>query len=394
MDQTGLKWFDLLKNARDYLDSLDREANGLFVYHKFGGRRRFLVASYNNLVPKYLALPQERCHFYEVITAGTPSKLYFDIDIYDAEQQPRWRELVAHLIRYVNHCLKVKYKRDYESTDVIILDSTSTTKFSQHIIYPRVFFRNNLECGYFVKMLADAARRFANGTRTELTQEFTSPKLEQLFIPKGGNDEGTHFIADLTVYTQNRHFRLLRSSKLNVEVPLLLADENKYAYVDNQDILFASMVTCHTDPNDLLTCEQPAEQIRPYRNKTTTSTSVDNSNHVYLDNFVLRFIQSHEKHMDVKIDKIIDYSDGSAVLYSIRGSKWCQNVNREHSENRPYYCANLKKMNLYQMCNSFKCRGYRSPDVEIPNDILAKMIIGDEEELLKLMEETEPMLVI
>ena len=229
MDQTGLKWFDTLQLARQYLDNLDADNNGMFVYQKFGGRRRFLVTSYLTFVDKYLGLPEERCHFYEVITTDTPCKLYFDVDIYqDRDQSLRWKDLVDHLISYVNHCLMVMYQRECKKTEVILLDSSTEEKFSQHIIYPHIFFRNNQECGYFVKKIADAARAFADGTGlNEFTEAFPLPRLDELFISKGSRS-GTYFLADLTVYSRNRHFRLLRSSRLNIEVPFLIADESEY----------------------------------------------------------------------------------------------------------------------------------------------------------------------
>ena len=88
------------------------------------------------------------------------------------------------------------------------LISSSPTKFSHHLVYPQVVFRDNVTMGTFAAVVAAAIEASAD------------PALRRLVVQDGG---GAASIADLAVYTRNRNFRLFLSSKLGKGVPLQLA---------------------------------------------------------------------------------------------------------------------------------------------------------------------------
>ena len=78
-----MKWFDRQEAAIEFCKQKDH--HGVFVLHKFNGRRRFCIESYQEFTKVYLAYDIELCHYYEVIRENVPAKLYFDIDIYETE---------------------------------------------------------------------------------------------------------------------------------------------------------------------------------------------------------------------------------------------------------------------------------------------------------------------
>ena len=60
--------------------------------------------------------------------------------------------------KYVNHCLFYEYGKTCVRFHALQLDSSTTQKFIQHLIYPEVIFSDHLECGNFVKKIAAAAK--------------------------------------------------------------------------------------------------------------------------------------------------------------------------------------------------------------------------------------------
>ena len=375
MNGDGMRWFDKQEDALRHSDKNDEGLNGVFVLQKFGGRRRFLSTTYPIFQSKYLALSVELCHFYELIRRDKPCRLYFDVDY---PQVPPYYTVgsitVDCLIRYVNHCLNVQFGKQCSRSDVVILDSSTNEKFSQHIIYPAVIFRNNTECGYFVKALADAARIKMLGEGDTLFTSGYGYDVDFLF--QSGERDGA-FLADLGVYTRNRHFRLWRSSKLERNIPLVVAEESKYSIVSAEQIFNDSIVAAPGVPSNsraILRFEAP-ERVKPPNSGDSSRPSVTSeaTAHPHLYTFVRDHIRSIPEYREATIQNIVEYDHGRWLNLPLRGTFWCQNVGREHRQNRPYFSANLQSGCLYALCHSPGCQGYRSPPIAIPEDILRSL---------------------
>lgn len=386
-----MKWFDKQSDAIEACEKLGNQM-GVFVLHKFSGRRRFCVTTYEEFTGVYLDYHLDLCHYYEIIRAGAPCRLYFDIDVsLGGGVEVDGPSLVEIFIRFVNQCLLVEFKRHIEDRQVLIMDSTSSTKFSQHIIYPETIFRSNEDCGNFVRKLAAAAAdAVLTGTTAEMVRGFPISDLERLYVEQP-NGRGLNIIADLCVYSRNRHFRIYRSSKLDREEHLVVAKENLYPLLSQEQFFNDSLVVYPAGPSSdqQLTCapmEQSPKKNIPGKEKKPANIS---QTHKYLDDFVLSEIQKMQHFKDSVIADILHSTSGMCVAYFVKGSRWCQHVNREHSSNRPYFCANMKFGTLYQMCHSSGCRGYRSNPIRIPDLIWAKFQIGDEEELLQQLIATD-----
>ena len=155
-----MRYYDTQRASMDAIASRSEPAeHGLMVYHRQDGRRRFCVSPWESFATKYLALHKDHRHFHELIREETPAKLHVDIDVLLQENvQFSYLSRVEALIKAINNGLKILFDVDITQDQVLRMDSSRPEKFSQHLVFPTVVFANNLQCGYFLKRLADSAR--------------------------------------------------------------------------------------------------------------------------------------------------------------------------------------------------------------------------------------------
>ena len=139
----------------------------------------------------------------------SPCHLYFDLE-FPRERNPQHPidaqldqafvdSFISLCIFYLQELLNVRCEREL----VIDLDSGTGAKFSRHLIFrmPGYAWASNAECGRFV-------RRFA----AKLHGRQTEPSVAPLYVAT--DKPGKHLFIDMGVYTRNRNFRLMKSSKL------------------------------------------------------------------------------------------------------------------------------------------------------------------------------------
>jgi hypothetical protein len=401
MKGPGFHWFGRQCEAVEACETAGT-AHGVFVSQRFDGTRRFLVASYDDFAQSYMTQVAERCHFFEVICVNRPCRLYFDVDVALDEPRTVATSLLTFIIvDYVCHCLSVIFQLSCCRSDVLVLDSSTPTKFSQHLIFPNVVFKTNTQCGGFVKQIISQARErltaassntvWSGNGGDDVTRGFPLDSLDFLFV------EGVS-VVDCTVYSRNRHFRLWRSSKVEKDLqyrPLRVAEENTFAYTTDRQLLDASVVLVVGDVDagtrvlqfDVTQSTPPVRAAGAAggggqsvaRQRTVRSTNSS------LDEFVLGYIHTIPQMREVTITSVTEFADGRSVNYYVDGGRWCRGVGREHSRNRPYFCANLHARVIYQMCHSTKCRTingpYRSASTPIPAAVLDNIgnyLEGDE----------------
>ena len=388
-----MKWFDRQRQALDYFEQVDKDQHGIFVLHKFCGRRRFCVVSLEEFAQTYTAYDLQLCHYFEVIRENTPVRLFLDIDIKNAEYLEIGEDLVEILIKYVNHCLLQQYGITCNRKQIIQLDSSSSTKFSQHLIYPEVTFRTNEECGHFVKNMENSAKdAVVQKKESKLTFGFPTLELEKMFVTLGKYDV---FLVDTTVYTKNRHFRIYRSSKLGKEQHLLVSKSNEFPIISEQEFLLQSLVVgVGSSSNEkFLTCEATErKEVKATKSKEVVDKDPPRmvTRHKQLDEFVINFIHNTKGNQHAVIEDIKPAESGLCFAYI--GSFWCMNVQRKHSKNRSYFIANMKLGTVYQKCFSGKCENFRSPSAPIPIDIVEKFHIGDVDAFLEVLEASDDIL--
>ena len=393
-----MRWFDKQSYAIQHCAGKDGNEHGVFVLHKFNGTRRFCVATYDEFTKSYLSYPLELCHYYEVIREGVPSKLFMDIDISNAEYVgSKGSLLVEILIRYISHCLLTFYGIQCNRCDILQLDSSNETKFSQHLVYPQVVFKSCLECGNFMKKISYAAiDELQSKEPSQTIFGFPATDLVQLFYDSGTKPK--QFVVDLGVYTRNRHFRLLRSSKLEKREHLVAAEANQYPIHSEEQFFLDSLIT-HTMAtsfaHQFLTCEPPILKKSTEENNATATDAPPSPpfRHTDLIDFVLSCIRATEQHKNTTIHSSVHAQSGICVAYTLDGPKWCENVKREHSNNHPYFVANLRTGKVYQKCFSAHCKLYRSPAFDIPLHIWGRFHLGDEDMLMQQLLDSDTAMV-
>ena len=225
----------------------------IFALEKTQGKRKYLVGQFGRVADWYWrkSLPSQR-HLYEVIREDTPCRLYFDLE-YSKEHNNRNREggagelventpqLLREFLAELAADLKTYYGLALEMSQIINLDSSNDKKFSRHWIIHlmerkekqeeessinfssesssaptpfknlEVLFRDAPTVGRFVKRLVS---RLAEEIAVE-GDDFSQrrPMLSKyLFVNTKDANKPTCFV-DLGVYTRNRLFRCLGSSK-------------------------------------------------------------------------------------------------------------------------------------------------------------------------------------
>jgi len=165
--------------------------------------RNFTATSYANVWRAYTNSSPSELHWYEVVREGRPCHLYFDLE-YARSSVQNWNlnvdgnALVDTLLHHVGVILQRNWGLVLDpQTQVYELDSSTSEKFSRHVIVriPGHAFFHNLAMGHFVAQVIAAAG-------TELDVLKNPPPSE----------ERVSFV-DTAVYTKNRHFRLVYSSK-------------------------------------------------------------------------------------------------------------------------------------------------------------------------------------
>lgn len=97
----------------------------------------------------------------------------------------------------------------------LILDSTSSTKFSRHVIFTikDMAFRDNLHVGRLIKTICNDIVLYLKSENTQkhgILDHFVRTDLEEMLVE---TDHGKKLFVDTGVYTKNRHFRIYLATK-------------------------------------------------------------------------------------------------------------------------------------------------------------------------------------
>ena len=236
------------------------------------GKRRFIVASFEEFWRQYRKMPRNKRNFYEVIPEGHSCRLYFDLEFYrDVNPGLQGTDITEVFMNLVCFYLQQMYDIQCDRRNIVDLDSSTALKFSRHLIFhlPKAVFCSNIDCGSFVKYVYEMARRkLAKNSNSDhsdfrpmdvnLEKEIEPPdgiNIEMLFV--NNKDGRKAFFADLGVYTKNRNFRLYGSSKVGKNAHLVISRENvfhgsykenrklKHEQVDSEFSIFLDTVVCY-----------------------------------------------------------------------------------------------------------------------------------------------------
>uniref|UniRef100_A0AC35TP90 DNA-directed primase/polymerase protein n=1 Tax=Rhabditophanes sp. KR3021 TaxID=114890 RepID=A0AC35TP90_9BILA len=332
--------------------------------------------------------------FYELITEGAPCRLYFDLEYTkDINQEADPSKLLKEFECGLRYLLFKKFHIETFDPDVsfLVLDATTATKFSQHIIVhlPKCnhflsinkdddwVFASNVEMKHFTDelwhlLIAMDAAMIYSGKVNETNQQ----RIRQPFF-------------DRLVYTKNRNFRLYKSTKLGKTAPLKFSESCKFyqkrnvpnpsAYSIFRDSLclvpppdenhraekfsifplqpsFNPPIIFNPTPRNVLNAVSlnPTNQVSE-RNVGTASNQFRREPPVRTDNDLTGMYPHTEQFIlnEVyrgrlcSIAKVQWYKD-MYISVTINGSKYCEVIGRDHKNNGIY-------------CRVFPQLGYLNP---------------------------------
>jgi len=336
------------------------------VEYDTSGKRKFIVASIDTFWRKYAAYRREAAgppHCYEVIREGAACKLYFDLEFHRRSNPNRDGDvMVDFMLDQTNILLRELYPGmlanvNLRHDNVIELESSTEKKFSRHIIIPQVTFRSNEDAGRFVKRLCRDCR-----------------KLNDVIEVQSEDGTAKTTFIDVGVYTKNRCFRLLGSSKFGKSRALTFSERSLWDAATTLESFTSSLVTNVSPSGIHLLMEPGAGEVcgfsmtnRPHNDEgAVTGSSRAHSPHPDADNFVWSIIRANG--CKGYIRSWMFFPATSTMLYSISGQyRFCGRIGRHHKSNGVYFVADLKAREMYQKCFDPDCRNFRSNAISMPN---------------------------
>ena len=319
----------------------------VFSYEiNYGGCRRFMSSSALEFWSFYKDMEESKRFHYEVIVKLKPCKLYFDIE-YVLTYNPliNGHQMTIDFIDFVNSKLKELFCKDISKEDVVILESSSALKFSIHLIFSKVIFSNNNQMGQFVKKI------------------LSSEDAYEKFSVSNKAGDSISFV-DMTVYTSNRNFRLLYSSKLGKRRPFLISQIDVSIKPDScpEDIFCSTLVTnvdVTSENIEILSYSDDSgdKEVSTACISEEVEKCPSKSNSQLKNDEVECFINNVAAPGIVRNRKVFSSPSLEIIHYDITGSKFCRKVNRCHRSNNVYFRYYPSKDLLKQGCYSPSCNG-------------------------------------
>jgi hypothetical protein len=443
------------QEAFDFFDSLkinERKLCKIFSYETHGSTsasspsRRYLVASIDMFMFKYLNFPLQNSskyvssrpcptpsfdkykHCYEIIRASYPCRAYFDLE-FSIPDNPGINgvTLMSQFINLVIWKLYFLFNVSIDRDSVVVIDSTTNEKFSKHITLiirnnkqEELLFKNNYMVGVLVQSIISDICDIDNSTGKVIP----TAKYDALWVNRKDCNGVTSRICfvDLGVYTKNRAFRLLWSSKYGKQKVLTIDPLDKVMYPG------ISVAGSITDSNSLLSAKKevlmhsfvmPFNVLDYNENFLEINNEISNSLVIYqpeltkcTNNVTSKIISMSNKASisanttiitqsnalpsiypsldDTVIGYATKYSQSNNVIrislwslyitnhklpryrlnYQIVGSKYCHNIKREHRSNHIFIEIDLSYGFMYQKCWDVDCKGYNSDPISIDKSIL------------------------
>lgn len=375
--QREFRSFPQQQSALDYIASRPQNRLELWSFEVDGkGCRRYVTASYEAFWRFYSQQIRRdaQVHYYEVIRESAPCKLYFDLEYNQGVNgNVQGDVLVDELIAACGEKSGISLTR----RDAVELDSTSPKKFSRHLIFEDIAFHDNIQAGEFVRCVVE---------------ELAGRDRALVMVRKEDGSE-TPFV-DLGVYTKNRCFRLVGSSKFGKRRRLMPYGQSEGRVSMSKEYFMKSLagnvgkgVTLRGEPcvlRSMTSRGMPGDGDR--KRFAGLRRSGGGSGHRYLDEYVHSIIEKEGG----GINSVIETEGSDSFVFAIKGGyKFCANVGRHHKSNNVMLIADLKSRCMYQKCFDPDCRGFRSQAWPIPQWAFSMCQDVEDEELALMMDNWE-----
>lgn len=336
------------------------------------GARQFFLASYDEFWRYYERLgPEDRCH-YELIRDDTPAKLYLDVE-YSRVLNPNLDGncVMEKLAHFLTQFILLAFA-GIKVGPPVHLESRYEHKFSRHVIFSDVVFRSTANMGAFML----AFREYL-----ELRRD-NDPDVALLFAR---TDKADHvFVCDMGVYTRNRNFRLVYSSKKGKDSHLVPIDGPRPVSVGasasssndgspdashqlNKEVFLNSLVCRIAEDKSLLEFDAPSSTMA--RGHGSGGFSRPDASMVSRPSPFPRvdaFVREEFLKGQGFIRSAIFFAQTNRICYNLGGTRFCANIGRHHKSNGVYLVVDIGTRTVVQKCHDPDCRGFSSMPIAVP----------------------------
>lgn len=395
------------------------------------GIRSYIVSSYESIWCYISSLCKYERHIYEVILVDQPCWLYFDIEYNKNKYHLNDYKILKDFTNYLQAWIYSTFGYSIDQNDIIYLCSSNIDKFSYHIIVKRIdldqqfstLFKNNFYMKIFINHFMSYLEK-----RNILLTDLDHLKLQN--------------IVDTGVYTRNRCFRMLYSSKFGKNCILQIDEENTgFELTDILPIkLFRSMITfLNTNnvlkssfisrkyiinrlcldldkfgltnidnineislhqhkvneancciPNHLvkvieyviLFWNKLSEELKNKPEQTLCNLKENELTDFCMKKICLDFIEKLSLKIEAYINTTMYFKEKEIIIISLtKLNKLCFNVEREHISNGIKLIIDFYNKRFYQKCFDPDCMSFKSRSFIIPSPLINYSI-----DILKLYE--------
>ncbi|KAF7458647.1 Herpesviridae UL52/UL70 DNA primase family protein [Cryptosporidium felis] len=381
------------------------------------GSRIYIVCSYEAIWYYFSSLSEDKRHLYELILENQPCWLYFDIEYNRKLYHFDENKILTTFVRHLKVWIYSTFGYSLENKNFIFLCSSSIEKFSYHVIVKYIniekkfstLFKDNSSMKIFIHHFLLYLKN-----KTITLDESSGIQLQD--------------IIDTGVYTRNRCFRMLYSSKFGKKTALNI-DHEKTSY-DLSEItpiqLLRSMVTFlnikHNQNYKYISkyylvhficinlnkfgITHQCDELKQISQKSIKCSEINNipshlvkvieyvilfwnkirdeshrvANFSYcsfdeseisnycMDKISLDFCNKTSTNVQNYIYSALTIKESNLVIISVsKLNKLCLNVAREHNSNGIKLIISINKKRFYQKCFDPDCENYKSRIFNIPD---------------------------
>ena len=416
-----------------------------------GWKRFFIVATRAEFHATYIRIQPEHRNFYEVITENDYCRLHFDIEC-SRELNPDFNYESAMEI-FKNRVsrefgMSLAHNFDPDTISRLIdgsmchemfleMDSTNNKKFSRHLVLnmrPGVFFKNNIDVGNFVDSLMHKihceslfmknSTTFADISGSENMQNTRAMRRLYVLDSKGGT-VFRKLMIDTTIYTRDRQFRLVLSSKYKGNPRRALYPYDSFMYTRDEteivtyEYFISSLVSF--SPHECRNCailrispmddsapplqldmgmadekeaipNVPVQAFGRIDSRVRESTFAVNQMFPHLITyFEVNIIKQWPEHDGESgfpylpsapytpspksyISSVRFYPENNRVVLSIAHNRHCWNIGRRHRSNHIYFVISTDNHNFWQKCYDRECADFCSKKFSIGAEVFNRQI--------------------
>ena len=347
-------------------------------------------------------------------------------------------EFLTQLFDELCHQFQLTYNITIERSNMVDLDASTPTKFSRHWILHLPngeLFSDAREVGIFVK--AFVSRLEQEQASGELQSRGHDTLAENLFVyAETGSDDASPKkltrIIDLGVYTRNRIFRLMGSTKFGKPTTsaLRIAEANEFPFpngFNNTKFYLPEMGQSPADCNDSVAADVAFEKfcyslswedhadamaatlvVPPNASKLyfpllkdpsviflDGDASRPNNTMIPLHDSVAmlefpratqlygaspfpvleRFILQNLGKRGGVVGRISTWSVGTqqplprTVCFNMKDNRFCDNIGRAHKSNNIIWNVHLGDRICWQGCHDPECKGFRGKSFDLPEEV-------------------------